>query len=273
MISNAYAFYNTGKIDNEVKGYILIKETPTILVYENKKAKKIVYAIRGMKPNNKTDLSAVSNIISSSFSSSSRYRIDKAIVEKYQPKGYTRIGAGHSMGGAVVDQLLEDGLIDEGISFNPAVELTKLRNSGNKRIYKKRDPIYEIIGKYASNVKLAPSNFIDEIESENLIFNLVRSYYAHKMEQFVEKEDDEPVKDMANSYIIQSVVLNKSHFPTLENAISWAGLHHYKTTKYDETPNEWRFRQVDPSIFNTGIYKARSVKMDGIGFLVVAYKD
>ena len=273
MIENSYAVYNTGKPKYEIKGYTLIKETPCVLVYENKKEKVIVYAIRGMKPDNKTDVSAVANIISSTFSSSERYKIDKKIVKEFQPKGYTRIGAGHSMGGAVVDQLLEDGLIDEGISFNPALEITKLRNSGNKRIYNKRDPLYELIGKYASNVSVVSRGLIDEIESENTILNLVRNYYAHKMEQFVKEDDDEPMEDKSNSYIIQSVVLHKSKFPTIDDAISWAGLHHYKTDKHDETPNEWRFRQVDPSIFKTGIYKARSVKLENVGFLVVAYKD
>jgi hypothetical protein len=268
MISNAYAVYNTGKIAHDIEGYTLIKHTPTILIYENKREKKIIYAIRGMKADNKTDISAVASILTSTLSSSTRYRIDKEIVKSCQTKGYTRIGAGHSLGGAIVDQLLADGLIDEGISFNPIFEITKIRNSGNTRIYKIRDPIYELIGKYASNVVVAPANFVDQIESEDIIFNLVRSYYAHKMEQFV--DDDKP---KGNSYIIQSVVLNKSKFPTLDKAISWAGLHNYKTTKYDETPNEWRFRQVEPSIFNTGIYKARSLKLEGVGFLVVAYKD
>ena len=270
MVENAYSNYSNGKEKYPIPGYEILDKSPTMMVYENQRIKTIVYAIRGMKVDCPTDVKAVGNIITSTFKDSKRYIDDKALVEKHQPSGYKRIGVGHSLGGAVIDQLLQDGLIDGGISFNPVVEIIYLKNSLNKRIYRKTDPLYELIGRYASNVKTVSVLPIDELTSENALFKLVRYYYAHKMEQFV--EDDEP-KEQPNSYIIQSVVLNKEKFPTLEKAREWASLHKYKIDKHDETMNSWRFRQVSPTIFSTGHYTAKTVQLQDVGSLIIAYKS
>lgn len=45
---------------------------------------------------------------------------------------------------------------------------------------------------------------------------------------------------------IQSILLDKETFPTLEEATAWITAHDFHADKYDETENQWRFRQFDP---------------------------
>ena len=47
------------------------------------------------------------------------------------------------------------------------------------------------------------------------------------------------------SYKLQSVVIPKE-FYTLKQAEEWIVKHNYKLVKVDETPHEWRFRQLSP---------------------------
>lgn len=46
---------------------------------------------------------------------------------------------------------------------------------------------------------------------------------------------------------IQTIILSKEIFPTLEDARKWATDNEFKHDKVDETPASWRFRQIDPS--------------------------
>lgn len=276
MVLSVYDHYKRGVDKPVVKGWELVDISPTGGVWKNDKAKTYAYAFRGLQ--NAEDIKTVPTLITNNFSSTIRYRKDKAFTKKHQPpRGYRRVGFGHSLGGVVVDNLLADGLVDTGMTYNPAIELDKIHNSGNVRYYNRNDFLYKLIGQYASNVKTLHNDIFSRISAGLDFFNIAKSYYEHKVEQFVDKEEMEPetVKDIDNSpksYIIQSVVLHKTAFPTLEKAKEWASLHKYKTTKHDETPNEYRFRQVSPNIFNTGHYEAKTVSLKDIGNLVVAYK-
>ena len=62
---------------------------------------------------------------------------------------------------------------------------------------------------------------------------------------------------------IQSLVLYKNVFTTLESAKNWVKEHNFKVSfqgkEVDETDNTFRFRQEDPSKFN----KFRTKKIDG----------
>ena len=46
---------------------------------------------------------------------------------------------------------------------------------------------------------------------------------------------------------IQTIILSKEVFPTLEDAKKWAKDNEFKSDKVDETETSWRFRQIDPS--------------------------
>lgn len=280
MVEKSYDYYK-GSNNLEVKHYNLVAKSKSCLIYERPKSKIRIYAFRGTQ--NSEDASSFPSLVTNTFSSSTRYQKDKAFVKEHPaPEGYKTIGVGHSLGGAIIDQLLADGLIQSGISFNPAVELNKLNNTGNKRIYNRNDFLYKLIGQFASNTHIVNNDLFSRIEMAVRYFDILKSLYEHNNKQFIDKDQEklpngsakhiEP-KDETNSYIIQSVVLHKEKFPTLEKAKEWASAHKYKTDKHDETLNEWRFRQVSPMIFNTGHYTAKTVKLEDIGFLVIAYKS
>lgn len=286
MVQKSYEHY-AGSNNLEVKHYDLVAKSPTGLIYERPKTKIRIYAFRGTK--NQEDVSSFPSLASNTFSSSTRYQKDKEFVKKHPaPEGYKTIAGGHSLGGAIVDQLLADGLVQSGISFNPAIELNKMNNSGNKRIYNRHDFLYKLVGQFASNTHITNNDSFSRFEMAVRFFDILKSLYEHNNTQFIDKDQEKIPRDKprriedfdkemnsneSNSYFIQSVVLHKEKFPTLEKAKEWASAHKYKIDKHDETLNEWRFRQVSPAIFASGIYTAKTVKLDDVGNLIVAYKS
>ena len=63
---------------------------------------------------------------------------------------------------------------------------------------------------------------------------------------------------------VQSVVLRKEQYPTLESAEKEVEdlefKLRYKNKGVDETPNTWRFRQDAPSAFNPKTYRMKEIK-------------
>ena len=60
---------------------------------------------------------------------------------------------GHSLGGALVDKFLASGKLKQAVSYNPAVEKKDLQNTNHYRVYMESDPLYNTMGKYATNVE------------------------------------------------------------------------------------------------------------------------
>jgi hypothetical protein len=105
--------------------------------------------------------------------------------------------------------------------------------------------------------------------------NILKSYYAHKIEEFVPKDEtkkEHKEHQKGDDYLVQSVHLSKDHFEDVEHAKRWMAEHNYKHTDVDETPNEYRFRQMSPKLAETGHYRPKSVKIGDAGYLIVLYK-
>lgn len=289
MINAVYDHFIRGIEKPEIKHWELVAISPSMGIWKNDKSKSYAYAYRGMITSE--DAKVVPTLITNKLNTTLRYKKDKAFTKAHQPPaGYKRYAFGHSLGGAITDQILADGLADSGISFNPAIELNKMKATKNKRLYNRNDFLYKLIGMYASNTHTINNDLFSKVSAGINFFNIAKSYYEHNLDQFIDKEQEKPQKAKAEerakgligepseedvsprSYIIQSVVLDKSTFPTVDKAKEWASLHKYKTEKYDETPNEWRFRQVSPDIFKTGMYEAKTISLKDTGNLVVAYK-
>lgn len=58
---------------------------------------------------------------------------------------------------------------------------------------------------------------------------------------------------------VQSVILSKEQFPTLEEAKKWITDHDFHDAKYDETPESWRFRQFEPTECIEGSFRTISM--------------
>ena len=77
-----------------------------------------------------------------------RYKeAEKALLEvKKNHPGKKVVAVGHSLGGTIIDSLLDKQLLDSGKSFNPAIQLKHLlKKSKNERTFKEGD----ILGRLA----------------------------------------------------------------------------------------------------------------------------
>jgi len=139
----------------------LVLNTPSIKAYKHKD--DIIVAVRGTEVTDTIDLGADASIIFSNLSNTPRYKKDKEIVEalhKTYPTA-TFYGVGHSLGGAIVDTLIEDGLLKEGVSFNPAVQPKHYKDTRNARISHKEDPLYNLLTKNATNVEVVDKPLVE----------------------------------------------------------------------------------------------------------------
>jgi hypothetical protein len=69
---------------------------------------------------------------------------------------------GHSLSGAMIDELLDDGLVKSAVSFNPAIERVNFaKDNNNHRVYLSCDVLYNLLGKFITNGNL------EVVEKEN----------------------------------------------------------------------------------------------------------
>jgi hypothetical protein len=138
--------YNNPPQQN-IGGFQLIHSTPTIKFYM--KGNVILVGIRGTQTQaDWTDANA--RIAMNQLESSKRFQDDlrelQMIQSKYPPSQYTYYGAGHSLGGAMLDGFLQMGLIQSGVSYNPAIQPKNFNNTAiqNERIFAENDPLYNL---------------------------------------------------------------------------------------------------------------------------------
>ena len=130
-----------------IAGFELIHSTPTIKFY--KKDNVILVGIRGTKTQaDWTDANA--RIAVNQLENSQRFQEDlkemRMIQSNYPPPQFVYYGAGHSLGGAMLDGFLQMGLIKSGVSYNPAIQPKNFNNTEiqNERIFAENDPLYNL---------------------------------------------------------------------------------------------------------------------------------
>ncbi len=138
-----------------VDGMNLIFQNATLKAYA--KDNTIVVGIRGTVPTDGSDLKADASIVAGRLASSDRYKKDvralRMLQKTHSPTEWDYYGVGHSLGGAILDLLIQQGLLKNGVSYNPAVQPQDIRstNASNTRIYSEGDPLYKTIGQALSN--------------------------------------------------------------------------------------------------------------------------
>ena len=144
--------YNLVDPQQDINGWDLKKWTPTMKFYV--KGKDVIVGVRGTKtnaPDGNFDVSADLTIPFNGIPGTTRYKRDKAAVQQFLQQfpspEYSYYAVGHSLGGAVIDSLIRDGLIKEALSYNPAIQSGDI-NAGlpNRRIYFGSDPLYKLMG-------------------------------------------------------------------------------------------------------------------------------
>ena len=156
------ASYNP-EVQPEFDSWKPILRTKYLACYKNEQTKTILCALRGTDPKDTGDLVADIGIALGSLKVSARYKSDRSGIIALQ-KAYTQnewwyIGVGHSLGGAILDELLKEGLLKEGVSFNPAVSKEDYNKpTTNRRIYLSTDPLYNLMGKYCKYKEVRQSS-------------------------------------------------------------------------------------------------------------------
>ena len=142
-----------------VENWKLIASTPTLKFFQNDRT--VIVGIRGTNMNDFRDIKADVGIAFNTLKTTKRYKADFKDLSRFEHRGFTYYGVGHSLGGAILDALIDDGLIEKGVSFNPAVEPSNLRNDSylkNRRIYITRDPLYRTEGFLAKGAEVRIGN-------------------------------------------------------------------------------------------------------------------
>jgi len=157
MVKNTYQ--PNSKIP--IQGFSIIRETPTLQFYLKDNENVIVVAVRGTI--DLKDIGADIGIAIRTLLYSTRYKNDLTTIQEVQqqyPKPpYIYYGVAHSLGGVILHKLIRMGLINEGVSYNPALEATDINDTTTKhyKIYNQDDPLYMLMGKNASNVEVRPN--------------------------------------------------------------------------------------------------------------------
>lgn len=133
-------------------GLKLVESTPTLKFYVG--GNTVVVAIRGTY--DMGDVGADAMVAFGQLARSKRYIEDKKTLEQFQlryPRDqYDYYGTGHSLGGAILDLFLAEGLLDEGRSYNPAIQPQTIffDNKKNHRVYNKADALYKLMGRWTN---------------------------------------------------------------------------------------------------------------------------
>ena len=173
------------KAPASVDGYALMVSTPTLKIYG--KDGDYIVAIRGTYSTE--DAKADASLAVGTLSSTARYKKDAEVLRRFREghSGSYR-GIGHSLGGAILDQFLKDGLVDSGTSFNPAVSPGDFdKELKNKRIYKEGDPLYQLMGRHTKGAEVRkekPSLTRKLVSFIPYFGKLYNAYKSHQIEGF-----------------------------------------------------------------------------------------
>jgi hypothetical protein len=157
--------------DYTIKEWNLIQSTPTLKLYENQYEHKCVVAIRGTQGSLiGTDWRANYTIPFNGIKSSTRYKQDADQIRKWKYKfpSHKWYGVGHSLGGVLLDAFIDDGLLESGLSYNPAVQPQHSQSEKNTRIYQEGDPLYALMGRTAKHSDVLPV--------KNSLWNTIYNY-------------------------------------------------------------------------------------------------
>jgi hypothetical protein len=173
MVASTYTPIPEDSDNPKIQGYTQVLKTPTLAIFRvNRKRNVFIIALRGTAFTDINDITADLGIVRSivedastarNVRNSSRYAHDVEDIKEFEGlvKDYFRVdnpiyfGVGHSLSGAIIDELLEDGLISSAVSFNPAVERKDFNTpNNNHRVYLECDVLYNLIGKYITNGNL-----------------------------------------------------------------------------------------------------------------------
>jgi hypothetical protein len=169
-----------------IKGFKRIKIYNKLIFFQNIDNPKIIFV--GIKDTDSKSLHELytgvcNTVIKIDMRKLDRYINDlKDLIEfqkKYPTDKYYYIATGISIAGVISDLFLDEGYIDEAITFNAVIEDRFISNPNikNFRIYLDEDIFYLGMGKFAPNTKVYSMNvvkqhFINPIEELQHLYKL-----------------------------------------------------------------------------------------------------
>jgi len=163
----AKAAYSTSP-PQQIGPFKLLGSTPTLKFYglpdpdDSRFTDTIVVGIRGTKTSDKQDLWADAQLAIGKLEETPRWKKDLADFKSFMsrirnPNDVDVYGVGHSLGSAILDMFLKKNLIQQGVSYNGAIQLGDAQKDlNNRRIYQDGDPLLAIMGRSAKNVEIRP---------------------------------------------------------------------------------------------------------------------
>lgn len=169
------------------EGYTLVQTNETLKFFKSNNSPMFVVGIRGTA--DARDLRADALILLNKAEGSARYKEDLATIKEFQSRypvsQYTYYGVGHSYGGFELDGFIKAGLIERGVSYNPAIAQEDFKNTDlsnkNYRIYSSGDPLYKLMGQFDSPKEVrtpAPLTWTQQLA--NLIPGVGVGYNSYK---------------------------------------------------------------------------------------------
>lgn len=147
----------------EIGDWFLFDASNTLLLYSlNGSVNKTILCVIGVRGTvTGTDWEANITIPFNGLEDTTRYIEDAEKVEEWQERiakqlpGYTVLygAVGHSLGGAICDDFLREGLVESALTFNSAIEPKNLGMAHEgfdiKRVYAHGDPLHDLFGRNA----------------------------------------------------------------------------------------------------------------------------
>ena len=180
--------YNLTDPIQNVDGWELVRWTPTMKFYM--KGQDVIVGVRGTKT--QEDVGTWYTIPFDQLSTTGVYQRDeaelRAFQQDYPPEYYNYYAVGHSLGGAIIDNLIRRGLIQEATSYNPAIEYSDV-NGGlpHRRIYYGNDPLYRIMGWWDRKSEHRDSKYgqwVDVLTAFSPIPSAILGLEAHNLKNF-----------------------------------------------------------------------------------------
>jgi len=159
------------KPPQSIKDFQLVTSTPTVKAWQ--RGTSVLVAFRGTKPTDRQDLYADSQIPLNRLETTPRFMHDMATVQQlraqYPSPEYSFYGTGHSLGGAILDELATYGWFKGARTYNSAIQRKHFdQPSLAVRRYNENDPLYRVMGQYAQNTEVSTSDVPLGLEAHGL---------------------------------------------------------------------------------------------------------